>query len=137
MVISEVCAVSEVLCSVSDGHLLNPAIVQFLMKNKGDALSVLRVSLLSKQRCASRMILNRDACFGGASPSYLICKKEYLIDYSSRDGPCASTWGTRWNTYVHVCVPMALCGPSARSTMWSTSCLISLKLLDCRGFKSW
>jgi hypothetical protein len=39
MVVSEVCAVSEVLCSVFDGHLLNPAIAQFFMKKKGDTLS--------------------------------------------------------------------------------------------------
>jgi hypothetical protein len=38
------------VCVVSDGHLLNPAIAQFLMKKKGDALLVLRVSHLSKQR---------------------------------------------------------------------------------------
>jgi hypothetical protein len=30
MTVSEVCAVFEVLCSVSGGHLLNPAIAQFL-----------------------------------------------------------------------------------------------------------
>jgi hypothetical protein len=28
-------------------------------------------------------------------------------------------------------------GPDARSITWSTSCLTSLKYLDCRGFKSW
>jgi hypothetical protein len=37
MTISEVCVVSEVLCSVSDGHYTESAIVQFLMKKKGDA----------------------------------------------------------------------------------------------------
>jgi hypothetical protein len=34
--VSEVHAVSEVLCSVFDGHSMNLAIVQFLMKKKGD-----------------------------------------------------------------------------------------------------
>jgi hypothetical protein len=33
---AEVCAVSEVFYLVSDGHYLNMAIVQFLMKKKGD-----------------------------------------------------------------------------------------------------
>jgi hypothetical protein len=55
MVVSEVCAISEVLCLVSDGHLLNPAITHFLMKKKGDALSVLRVLHLSKCRRAYEM----------------------------------------------------------------------------------
>jgi hypothetical protein len=34
--VSKVCAVFEVLCSVSDGTILNLAIVQFLVKKKGD-----------------------------------------------------------------------------------------------------
>jgi hypothetical protein len=48
MVVSEVCA-------ISDGHLLNLAIAQFLMKKKGHALLVLCVSHLTKWRHAYEM----------------------------------------------------------------------------------
>jgi hypothetical protein len=61
--------VSEVLRSFSNGHLLNPAIAQFLMQKKGDA----------HMKHTSRILLNRDTCCGGTSPLYLICKKYLQI----------------------------------------------------------
>jgi hypothetical protein len=97
MTVSEVCAVFEVLCSVSGGHLLNPAIAQFLasriLVNKdahmkhmshillnGDALSVLHISHLSKQRHAyetrvSHLTKRRHALWRRVSPLLNMQKK--------------------------------------------------------------
>jgi hypothetical protein len=117
MAISEVCAVSEVLCSVSDGAILNPAIAQCLMKIKGDTLSVRASRILvegdTPMKHTSRILQKGDARWGGASPLYLICKKRIPTNYSPRDSPCANTWHDHCHTYTHVCVPMATCGTSA------------------------
>jgi hypothetical protein len=75
-----VCAVSEVLCSVSDGHLLNPTIAQFLMKKMGDVFSVLCVSHLSKRRhayemCVTHLTKWRHALWRRVSPLLNMQKK--------------------------------------------------------------
>jgi hypothetical protein len=133
-------AVSEV-CTVSNGHLLNPTIAQFLMKKKGDALSVLRVSHLSKRRRAYEMRIShptkRSSSVVEVCLHFTYAKKEYLQIILLRIllAPTRSmTVGTHTHTYV---CQWAQCGPSSRSTPWSTSCLISLKHSDCHGYKSW
>jgi hypothetical protein len=93
MAVSEVCAVSEVLCSILMDTIVNLAIAQFLMKKKGDALPLR----------ASRVLLNGDACCGGASPLYFICKKEYIqiILHRILLAPIGNmTFGTHTQTYV-------------------------------------
>jgi hypothetical protein len=106
--------------------ILNPAIAQFLMKKKGDAT----------MKRVSRILINGGARCGGVSPLYFICKKYLqIILHGILLAPTHSmTFGTHTRTYV---CQWSLCRPGARSTTWSTSCVTSLKHLDCRGFKSW
>jgi hypothetical protein len=89
--------------------ILNPAIAQFLMKKKGDTLSVRVSHILVKgdapMKRASRILINEDAHCGGASPFYFICKK-IPTNYSPWDSPCTNTQHELWHTYAHVCVPM-------------------------------
>jgi hypothetical protein len=78
-------------------------------------------------------------------------KKEYLQLFSMRcplrqhvacplahirELMCAPTCSMLVGTHTFVCVPTGTCGPGARSTAWSTSCLKSSTPLDCHGFKS-
>jgi hypothetical protein len=60
--------------------------------------------------------------------------KRLSIEYSPQDAPYASMRRARCHTYVCQWAP---CGPGARSTAWSISCLRSLKPLDCHVFKNW
>jgi hypothetical protein len=128
----------------------NLAIVQFLMKKKGDMPTKTRVSyvrrretrpwntrLLSEEKgdeptkCASRIL--------GTCVSFLLNmhKKEYLqiILYGMPLAPTHSMpIGT--HTWTYVC-QWSSCVPSVRSTTWSTSCLTSSRPWDHHGFKSW
>jgi hypothetical protein len=85
----------------------------------------------------SRILAKGDTCCRGASPFYLVYEKRIPTDHSPWDSSCANMQHARWHTYVQVCVPMDTCGPGARSTVWSTSCLTSSKHLDYHGFKNW
>jgi hypothetical protein len=63
--------------------ILNPVISQFLMKKKGDALSVR----------ASCILLNGDTRCGGVSPLYFICKKK---------NTCTMSYNRRGGTNKHI-----------------------------------
>jgi hypothetical protein len=121
MAVSEVCAISEVLCSVHNGHYIESSnwSISDEEKEKGDAPTKLA------------------SCISGMRISLLLnMHKKISIDYSPPNAPCANTQHARWHTYMHVCVPMGTCGPGARSTAWSTSRLTFLKQFDFREFKS-
>jgi hypothetical protein len=55
MAVSEVCAFLKSCVQFLMDTILNPAIAQFLMKKKGDMISILRVLHLSKGRCINEM----------------------------------------------------------------------------------
>jgi hypothetical protein len=122
------CSFPEVLCSVS-GEAKGIHAYRMLIwhPSKGRRAYKTCVSHLSKRRrvlwrCVS-LLLNMQ-------------KKESLHIILHGNAPCANTHHARWHAYVKVHVPTDTCGLSARSTTWSTSCLKSLKHIDCRGFKS-
>jgi hypothetical protein len=52
MAISEVCAVSEVLCSVSDGHYTESSNCSVFDEEKGRCALATRISYMRKGRCA-------------------------------------------------------------------------------------
>jgi hypothetical protein len=131
--VSEVCAVSEVLYSVFDGHYTEAGNSLVPEEEKGRRAHAMHVTYLRRREtCPHKAHFISYDC---VSPFYLTCTK-ISIDYSPRDAPCANTLHACWHTYAHVCVSMGMSGLGARSTLWSTSCLTSLKPLYYRGFKS-
>jgi hypothetical protein len=119
--------------------ILNPAITQISDEEKGRRALGTCISHLRKGRHANEMHIShptkgRPALRRYVSP-LLNVQKRIPTDYSPRDSPCANTHHDCWHTYVHVCVPTAMCRPVTRSTVWSMSCLTSLKHLDYCGFK--
>jgi hypothetical protein len=96
MAVSKVCAVSEVLCSVSDGHYTKSGDCLISDEEKGRRALGTHVSHLIKRRHA----LWRRVC------PLLHMQKRIPIDYSPWDSPYTNTQHDLWHTYVHVCVPM-------------------------------
>jgi hypothetical protein len=112
-----------------------------MVKQKGDTpiertSRILVKGDVSTER-VSRILVKGDTRCEGASSFYLICTKKESLQISLHgNAPYANTQRACWHAYVKVHVPMDTCEPGARSTAWRTSCLKSLKHIDCRGFKS-
>jgi hypothetical protein len=74
MAISEVCAISEVLCSVSDGHYTESGNCSVSDEEKGRPTHAMRVSYLRRREthpCNARLVSQEHA-----SPFYLTCTKK-------------------------------------------------------------
>jgi hypothetical protein len=106
-----VCVVSEVLCSVSDGHYTESNNYSISDEEKGE----------------TRVVEARLPFTSYAKKEYLqiILQRILLVPTHSM------TVGS--HTRMYVC-QWSLCRPGARSTAWSTSCVTFLKHLDCHGF---
>jgi hypothetical protein len=95
MVVSEVCAVSEVLSSVFDGYYTESGNCSISDEEKGRRDNETRVSHLNKR---GRTLWRR--------VSSLLHMQKIPTYYSPRDSPCTHTQHDLWYTYTHVCVPM-------------------------------
>jgi hypothetical protein len=86
----------------------------------------------------SRILVKGDTRCEGTSPFYLICtqkRKPYRL--FSKGMVLAPARGVAVGSDTpNVFVPTVTQRPGARSSMWSTSCLKSLKQMACHGFKS-
>jgi hypothetical protein len=141
--VSEVCAVSEVLCSISDGHYTKSGNSSVSGEEKGWRAHETHISYLRRREtcpCNARHLSGEkgDVLTKCTSPFYLTCtKKEYLQIILHRM-PLTPARIMPIDTHMWTYVGQwASWGPSSRSTAWITSCLTSSKPLDHRGFKSW
>jgi hypothetical protein len=110
MAASEVCIISIVLCSVSDGHYTEFGNCSISDEEKERRTLGTRVSYLSKGRRTnetriSHLIKWRRALWMCVSPLFRM-KKRIPTDCSRWDSPCTNTQYDRWHTYMHVCVLM-------------------------------
>jgi hypothetical protein len=84
-----VCAVYEVLCSISDGHYTESGNSSFSDEEKWRHAHAMRVSYLSRREMRPRNA--RLVSHERTSPFYLTCTKIMSTEYSPRNAPCAST----------------------------------------------
>jgi hypothetical protein len=140
---SEVCAVSKVLRSVSDGRYTESDNGSVSDEEKGRRDHAMRILYLRRREMRPRnghLISEEkgDAPTQRTPPFYLTCTKKtvnriFSMRYSLCQ-PATMPIETHAHTYVFQRAPR---GPDVRSTAWSTSCLTFSKHLDCRRFKSW
>jgi hypothetical protein len=143
MAVSEVCAVSEVLCSVFVGHYTESSNCSVSDEEKGRHTQAMCISYLRRRetRSCNVCLISKDKGdmhTQHVSPFYLTCtKKDCQPNILHGIVPCANTQHVCCHTYAHVCVPIGTCGHGARSTTWSTSCFQCLEPSHCHMFKSW
>jgi hypothetical protein len=116
-----VCAVSEVLCSISDGHYTESGNSLVSDEEKGRHAHEMLVSYLRRieTRPRSAHLLSEErgdtltkhvSYISETHVSFLLNmhKKRISTEYSPRDAPCANTQYARWLTYANVCVLMGI-----------------------------